>query len=169
MQTQPPWGTILAIDLRTGEKKWEASLGYMMDPQKYPEASHWGSLNFGGAITTAGNLTFVAATFDNHLRAFNTQTGELLWESELPASAQATPMTYVWKGKQYIVIAAGGHGKLGTKQGDSVVAFALECAIAEIMFRGKTAYPKLEASGMLFFYTFCITSIIFPLPAAHLQ
>ncbi|OJY93319.1 MAG: pyrroloquinoline quinone-dependent dehydrogenase [Sphingobacteriales bacterium 40-81] len=126
MQTRPPWGTILAIDLRTGEKKWEVPLGYMMDPSKYPGAENWGSLNFGGAVTTAGNLTFVAATFDNHLRAFNTQTGRLLWQAELPASAQATPMTYEWKGKQYIVIAAGGHGKLGTKQGDSVVAFALE-------------------------------------------
>lgn len=126
MQTQPPWGTILAIDLRTGEKKWETPLGYMMDPQQYPGAEKWGSLNFGGAIATAGNLTFVAATFDNHLRAFKTQTGELLWEAVLPASAQATPMTYEWKGKQFIVIAAGGHGKLGTKQGDGVVAFALE-------------------------------------------
>ncbi len=126
MQTQPPWGTILAIDTHTGEKKWERPLGYMMDPSKYPGADKWGSINFGGAITTAGNLTFVAATFDNHLRAFKTSTGELLWNAELPASAQATPMTYVWKGKQYIVIAAGGHGKLGTKQGDSVVAFALE-------------------------------------------
>lgn len=126
MQTQPPWGTILAIDVRTGEKKWEKPLGYMMDPQKYPGAAHWGSLNFGGAITTAGNLTFVAATFDDHLRAFKTQTGELLWEAALPASAQATPMTYEWQGKQYVVIAAGGHGKLGTKQGDTVVAFALQ-------------------------------------------
>lgn len=126
MQTQPPWGTILAIDLRTGEKKWETPLGYMMNPQQYPGADKWGSINFGGAIATAGNLTFVAATFDNHLRAFKTQSGELLWQAELPASAQATPMTYEWKGKQYVVIAAGGHGKLGTKQGDSVVAFALE-------------------------------------------
>lgn len=126
MQTQPPWGTILAIDVRTGEKKWEKPLGYMMDLQKYPGAAHWGSLNFGGAITTAGNLTFVAATFDDHLRAFKTQTGELLWEAALPASAQATPMTYEWQGKQYVVIAAGGHGKLGTKQGDTVVAFALQ-------------------------------------------
>lgn len=126
MQTQPPWGTILAIDLRTGEKKWEKPLGYMMNPQQYPGAEKWGSLNFGGAIATAGNLTFVAATFDNHLRAFKTQTGALLWETTLPASAQATPMTYEWKSKQYVVIAAGGHGKLGTKLGDSVVAFALE-------------------------------------------
>ncbi|HRN57727.1 MAG TPA: PQQ-binding-like beta-propeller repeat protein, partial [Agriterribacter sp.] len=125
MQTRPPWGTLLAIDLHTGAKQWEVPLGYMLDPLRYPEAKNWGSINFGGAIVTAGNVLFVAATLDNHLRAFNTKTGELLWEYALPASAQATPMTYAINGKQYVVIAAGGHGKLGSKQGDFVIAFSL--------------------------------------------
>lgn len=125
-QSTPPWGTILAIDLTTGQKKWEVPLGFMLDPQKYPGAEKWGSINFGGAITTAGNVTFVAATMDNFFRAFNTQTGELLWQYQLPASAQATPMTYAVNGKQYVVIAAGGHGKVGTKMGDYVLAFVLE-------------------------------------------
>jgi quinoprotein glucose dehydrogenase len=126
MQTRPPWGTLIAIDLNTGAKKWEVPLGYMLDPKKYPGAENWGSLNFGGAMVTAGNLVFVAATRDNHLRAFNTQTGAELWKYLLPASAQATPMTYEVNGTQYIVIAAGGHGKLSTKQGDYVMAFALK-------------------------------------------
>ena len=112
--------------MKTGVKKWEVPLGYMLDPVLHPEAPQWGSLNFGGAIATAGNLVFVAATLDNRFRAFHTDTGQQLWETELPAGGQATPMTYAIKGKQYIVIAAGGHGKLGTKQGDYLVAYALE-------------------------------------------
>ena len=84
-----------------------------------------GSPSLGGPLATAGGLTFIAATQDAHLRAFDSETGKVLWQTELPAAAQATPMTYVWKGKQYVVISAGGHGKLGTKLGDAVVAFGL--------------------------------------------
>jgi quinoprotein glucose dehydrogenase len=126
MQSRPPWGTLLAIDMNTGEKKWESPLGHMLDPQKYPETENWGSINFGGAIITAGGLVFVAASMDNYLKAFDSQTGKLVWKHELPAGAQATPMSYSINGRQFIVIAAGGHGKLGTKLGDYVVAFALK-------------------------------------------
>jgi quinoprotein glucose dehydrogenase len=126
IQTAPPWGTLLAIDMKTGEKKWEVPLGFMLDPRKYPGAEKWGSLNLGGAITTAGNLTFVAASLDGHLRAFSTSTGKLLWQYLLPATAQATPMTYSIKGKQYVVIAAGGHGKLRTRMGDALMAFSVD-------------------------------------------
>ena len=126
MQVKPPWGTLLAIDLHTGRKQWEVPLGYMMDPAKYPGAEQWGSINFGGAIVTGGNLVFIAASMDGHFRAFDRRTGKVLWEFALPASAQATPMSYSLDGKQYVVIAAGGHGKLGTKEGDYVMAFALK-------------------------------------------
>lgn len=125
MQTKPPWGTLAGVDMKTGELKWEVPLGIMMDPQKYPEAVKWGSINLGGAITTAGGLSFIASGMDGFLRAFNTSNGEMLWQAQLPAGGQATPMTYELKGKQYVVIAAGGHGKLGTKLGDYLVAYAL--------------------------------------------
>lgn len=126
MQTAPPWGTLLAIDLQTGAKKWEVPLGYMMDTTAHAGAAQWGSINFGGAIVTAGGITFVSASVDGHLRAFETSSGKLLWTATLPAGGQATPMTYSVNGKQYIVISAGGHGKLGTPLGDYVVAYALE-------------------------------------------
>lgn len=123
--TPPPWGTLAAVDLATCQLRWEVPLGFMLDVKKYPEARQWGSLNLGGALTTAGGLVFIAATVDGHLRAFETETGKLLWESPLPVPAQSTPMTYEWKGKQYLVIAAGGHGKLRTELGDYVLAYAL--------------------------------------------
>jgi len=126
MQSRPPWGTLLAIDLHTGSKVWEVPLGYMMDLRKYPEAKSWGSVNFGGAIVTGGNLIFVAASMDSHLRAFDRRNGTILWEYQLPAGGQATPMSYSVGGKQFIVIAAGGHGKLKTPLGDYLMAFALE-------------------------------------------
>jgi len=128
--TKPPWGTLAAIDLATGKLRWEVPLGYMLDPKQEPRATEWGSTNLGGAITTAGGLVFVAASLDGHLRAFDTETGKELWRAELPAGGQATPMTYragpAGKQKQYLVIAAGGHARLGTKLGDYVVAFSLD-------------------------------------------
>ena len=125
MQTQPPWGTLVAIDLHTGLKQWEVPLGYMLDPGKFPGAEKWGSLNFGGAIVTGGNLIFVAASLDGHFRAYDRRTGAVLWEFALPAGGQATPMSYSIGGRQYVVLAAGGHGKLKTRQGDYLMAFAL--------------------------------------------
>ena len=79
----------------------------------------------GGAIATAGDLIFIGAAMDNYIRAFSIESGTEIWRAELPASAQATPMTYQCEGKQFVVITAGGHGKLGTQMGDHVVAFAL--------------------------------------------
>jgi quinoprotein glucose dehydrogenase len=115
----PPWGALVAFDLKTGKLRWESPLGVMQEG--WPQ----GSINLGGAMGTASGLIFTAAALDPHLRAFDTDTGKELWSVELPASAQATPMTYEWKGKQYIVICAGGHGKMKSKMGDSVIAFSI--------------------------------------------
>jgi quinoprotein glucose dehydrogenase len=84
-----------------------------------------GSINLGGPMITAGGLVFTSAGMDLKLHAFDIESGKELWQYLLPAGGQATPMTYTVHGKQYVVIAAGGHGKLGTKQGDYVLAFAL--------------------------------------------
>lgn len=125
--TRPPWGTLAAIDLATGKLRWEVPLGFVVDPRTEPRAAEWGSPNLGGAICTAGGLTFVAGSMDGHLRAFDTETGNVLWQAELPAGGQATPMTYKVhpSDRQFVVIAAGGHARLGTKLGDYVVAYAL--------------------------------------------
>jgi quinoprotein glucose dehydrogenase len=115
----PPWGTTAAVDLFSGKIVWDVPLGTMV-PGKQT-----GSINLGGPMMTAGGVVFTSATIDPHLHAFDSENGKELWSCELPAGAQATPMTYTLKGKQYLVIAAGGHGKLGSKQGDYVIAFAL--------------------------------------------
>ena len=117
--TPPPWGTIVAVDLFSGQKAWDVRLGSHVPGQQT------GAVNFGGPIVTAGGLIFTAASWDGHLRAFESETGKEIWSYELPAGGQATPMTYSIGGKQYLVIAAGGHGKFGTKQGDYVIAFTL--------------------------------------------
>jgi quinoprotein glucose dehydrogenase len=116
----PPWGATVAFDLNTGKLRWESPLGVMA------AGLPAGSINLGGPLSTAGGLVFTAAAMDPHLHAFDADTGKEIWTAELPASAQATPMTYEWNGKQYVVICAGGHGKIGSKMGDAVVAFAVE-------------------------------------------
>jgi len=121
---KPPWGALVALDLNAGKILWETPLGSMA------QGAPPGSINLGGPIATAGGLIFTAAAMDNYLRAFDIENGRELWKAELPAGAQATPMTYSAGGKQYVVICAGGHGKLGTKPGDAVVAFTLGEAAA---------------------------------------
>ena len=123
--TKPPWGRLNAINLNTGEFAWRVPLG------EYPELTargipRTGTETFGGSIVTAGGLVFIAGTKDERFHAFDKTTGELLWEHPLPAGGYATPSTYQINGRQYVVIAAGGAGKLRTKAGDAFVAFALE-------------------------------------------
>lgn len=121
----PPWGMLTAVDLLTGTIKWESVLGTVRDLAPVPVPLKWGTPNFGGPIVTAGGVVFIGAAMDDYLRAFDAASGEELWKGRLPAGGQATPMTYEWEGHQYVVIAAGGHARAGTKLGDFVVAFAL--------------------------------------------
>jgi quinoprotein glucose dehydrogenase len=122
----PPWGTLAAVDLLSGRVRWQVPLGTIPRLAEVPGSIAWGSPNLGGSIVTAGGLVFIAAAMDQYLRAFDIETGQELWKGALPAGGQATPMTYRGSdGKQYVVIAAGGHGRLGTTLGDYVIAFAL--------------------------------------------
>jgi quinoprotein glucose dehydrogenase len=119
----PPWGTVTAIDLNTGEHVWKTTLGEYAE-LKEKGVPPTGTENYGGPIVTAGGLLFIAASRDGMIRAYNKRNGKLLWEYELPAPGFATPSVYQVNGKQYLVIACGG-GKLKTRSGDAYVAFAL--------------------------------------------
>lgn len=121
----PPWGELHAIDMDKGVEAWTSKLGTTEDLAPLGMAFGWGTPNFGGPMATGGGLIFIGAAMDRYLRAFDAATGEELWQGRLPAGGQATPMSYVWKGRQYVVIAAGGHSELDTPRGDYVVAFAL--------------------------------------------
>ncbi len=119
----PPWGTLTAIDLNTGEHKWQIPLGeYKALMDKGIPAT--GTDNYGGPLVTASGLIFIAATRDEKFRAIDKQTAKILWQTQLPAAGYATPSTYAVNGKQYVVIACGG-GKLKSKSGDKYVAFSL--------------------------------------------
>ena len=123
--TPPPWGNLVAIDLRTGGKLWDVPLGSITAP--FPDAlksavrKEWGSLNLGGPITTAGGIVFIGATLDRSLHAFDITTGKELWTGALPESARSTPMSYEVNGEQYVAIAVGGGDVFG--RGDYVVVF----------------------------------------------
>jgi len=119
---KPPWGTLNAVNLTTGEIEWKIALGEIEEFKK--KGIITGSENYGGPVVTASGLVFIAATPDGRLRAFNKWNGKLLWETNLPAPGFATPSIYETNGKQFIVIACGG-GKLKTKSRDSYIAFAL--------------------------------------------
>ncbi|HXV85481.1 MAG TPA: pyrroloquinoline quinone-dependent dehydrogenase [Gemmatimonadales bacterium] len=120
----PPWGSLVAVSLRTGQRLWEVPLGAMPNPAGQPAAQpEWGSPNLGGPIVTAGGVVFIGATLDRKIRAFDLENGRVLWAADLPAGGKATPATYAVGGRQYLVIAAGGGDRFGA--GDHVVAFSL--------------------------------------------
>lgn len=122
----PPWGTLAAIDLTTGKKLWEVPLGTTRDMAPWPLWLHTGVPNLGGPIITASGLVFIGAATDQYLRAIDLATGQELWKDHLPFAAHATPLTYRLsaKGKQYVVVAAGGH-VFSKTQGDLIIAYAL--------------------------------------------
>jgi quinoprotein glucose dehydrogenase len=126
----PPWGKLVAIDLDAGETLWEVPLGTVRDLAPVPLPWKLGVPNLGGPLVTAGGLVFIGAAMDDYIRAFDIQSGAELWKARLPAGGQATPMSYAvtdaaGRQRQFIVIAAGGHGRAGSRLGDSVVAYAL--------------------------------------------
>ncbi|MEE3926572.1 membrane-bound PQQ-dependent dehydrogenase, glucose/quinate/shikimate family [Pseudomonas viridiflava] len=130
--TAPPWGSMVGVDLNTGKTEWKRRVGttknlktsFMED--RFPVGFPMGMVAHGGPLITAGGVIFHGATADNFIRAYDVNTGEVLWQYELPAGGQATPSTYTGSdGKQYVIISAGGHGSLGTTLGDSVIAFRL--------------------------------------------
>jgi quinoprotein glucose dehydrogenase len=122
---KPPWGKLAAVDLESGELAWEVVLGNTRKLAPLGLSLELGTPTLGGPLVTDGGLVFIGSTMDDLLRAFDADTGRLLWAGELPGGGHATPMTYAVGGRQYVVIAAGGHPVLGSKIGDSVVAFAL--------------------------------------------
>ncbi|HEY5329429.1 MAG TPA: pyrroloquinoline quinone-dependent dehydrogenase [Acidobacteriaceae bacterium] len=117
--TVQPWGTVSAVNLDTGKSVWQTPLGTLV------AGRHTGTVNLGGTIVTASGLVFTAASEQPLLRAFNAATGEEVWDGALPVPAQSTPMSYTIDGRQFVVIAAGGHGAFGTPVSDALVAFAL--------------------------------------------
>jgi len=125
MCNPPPWGTLTAVDLASGQVIWSSTLGTTRDQAPFPMWLDLGAPNLGGSIVTGGGLVFIGATTDKFLRAFDAKTGEEVWSQRLPFTANATPMTYRLRkdGRQFIVIAAGGHG--WSEPGDALMAFAL--------------------------------------------
>lgn len=125
--TRPPWGKLVAMDLRAGEILWDVPLGTIRDLAPAPVPNfQWGVPNMGGPLVTASGLIVIGAAAEHSLRIFDLMTGEQLWEYRLPAPAMATPMSYELDGVQYIAVAVGGHGQLDTVMGDYVMAFRLE-------------------------------------------
>jgi len=122
----PAWGYVAGLDLTTGKLVYKHKNGTVRDNSPVPLPLPMGVPSLGGTVTTAGGVAFLSGTLDQYLRAYDVKNGKELWKGRLPAGGQTTPMTYTGKdGRQYVLVYAGGHGSLGTKQGDYVMAFAL--------------------------------------------
>ena len=122
----PPWGYVAGADLRTGEVLWQHRNGTVRDRSPLPLPFEMGVPNLGGPLITAGGVAFLSGTIDYFVRAYDLTSGETLWQSRLPAGGQATPMSFLGSdGRQYLVVVAGGHGSLGTKAGDAIIAYRL--------------------------------------------
>jgi quinoprotein glucose dehydrogenase len=116
---------LTAIDLAAGTIRWQVALGTLAKMLPVPLPLELGTPNAGGPLVTAGGLAFIAASIDDKFRAFDVESGRILWEANLPAGGQATPMTYAVDGRQFVVIAAGGHALYRSTPGDYVIAYSL--------------------------------------------
>ena len=123
----PPWGYVAAVDLRTMKKVWMHKNGTTRDSGPVPIPLPLGVPSLGGMVTTGGGVTFLSSTLDYYIRGYDVSNGKVIWKARLPAGGQATPMSYVSNksGRQFVVVMAGGHGSLGTKMSDTLVAYAL--------------------------------------------
>lgn len=146
----PPWGMLSAVDLNERKIKWQVPLGSMQNFGGGHKDVPPGSIGFGGPIVTAGGLAFIAGTFDPFIRAFDVRTGKKIWKAQLPASGNATPKTYSIKGRQYLVIAAGGHPKITEEAlSDALIAFAVTSyPVTDPNFGSKSRYLWRAAAGM---------------------
>jgi quinoprotein glucose dehydrogenase len=124
--TKPPWGKLVAVDLDAGDILWETPLGSTKNlaPKAVPNLN-WGVPNLGGAMLTGSGLIVIGAAAEHTLRIFQTETGEQIWSTDLPAAAMSTPMSYELDGKQYIAVVAGGHDQLGMQRGDYLLVYGL--------------------------------------------
>jgi quinoprotein glucose dehydrogenase len=123
--TPPPWSTLAAVDLESGEILWQKPFGTLANLAPWPISMMEGGVEMGGPMVTASGLVFIAASFDGQFRAFDIATGDELWSDELPTSGNAVPMSYVSGGRQFVVIAAGSHWVAPTEAGDHLIAYAL--------------------------------------------
>ena len=143
----PPWGYLAAVDLKTMQRVWMHKNGTIKDQAPFGIPLPLGVPSLGGPMTTAGGVAFLSGTLDYYLRAYDVRTGNKLWQARLPAGGQATPMTYVSDrtGRQYVVVMAGGHRSLGTKIGDSLVAYALPASASGTPAAAGTAAAPAAA------------------------
>ncbi len=151
----PPWGTLNAIDLNQGDIVWQVPFGMYpeMEGTGHPPT---GTFSMGGPVVTAGGLVFIGGAMDEKFRAFDKESGKLLWEAKLPAGGYATPSVYAVDGRQYVVIGAGGAGKPGTKTGDAYIAFALpEAGAAQTHSDTSKAVVSAEAEGLQLYTSRC--------------
>jgi quinoprotein glucose dehydrogenase len=123
--SRPPWAALTAVDLARGEIVWESPLGDVGRMMSLPFSLELGTPGAGGPLVTAGGLVFIGYSLDDTFRAFDLRTGEVLWQTDLPAAGTAIPVTYEAGGEQYVVIAAGGHSMYQSTLGDSVMAYRL--------------------------------------------
>jgi quinoprotein glucose dehydrogenase len=123
---QPPWGFVAGVDRVTGRVAWQHRNGTVRDLAPVPVPFRMGVPSLGGPLVTAGGVAFLSGTLDYYVRAYEFASGREIWRSRLPAGGQATPMTYeAADGRQFLLVVAGGHGSLGTRAGDDVIAYAL--------------------------------------------